>query len=123
MSGREELEQAFAHDREGLEAEAIPHYERAIAAGLSGEDLEKALLGLGSSLRNVDRVEESVSVLEDACQRFPDHQALPVFLSFSLWSAGRRGEALALLARRLGEGSGYERAIREYADDIARSTG
>jgi tetratricopeptide (TPR) repeat protein len=123
VSGQEELEQAFAYDREGLEAEAIPHYERAIAAGLSGEDLEKALLGLGSSLRNVDRFEESVSVLEDACRRFPDHQALPVFLSFSLWSAGRRGEALALLARRLGEGSGYERAIREYADDIARSTG
>jgi tetratricopeptide (TPR) repeat protein len=123
VSAREELEQAFAYDREGFEAEAIPHYERAIAAGLSGEDLEKALLGLGSSLRNVDRVEESVSVLEDACRRFPDHQALPVFLSFSLWSAGRRGEALALLAHRLGEGSGYERAIREYADDIARSTG
>ena len=107
---------------EGFEAEAIPHYERAIAAGLSGETLEKALLGLGSSLRNVDRVEESVSVLEDACRRFPDHQALPVF-SFSLWSAGRRGEALALLARRLGEGSGYERAIREYAADIERSKG
>jgi tetratricopeptide (TPR) repeat protein len=123
VSGREELEQAFAFDREGFEAEAIPPYEQAIAAGLSGEDLEKALLGLGSSLRNVDRVEESVSVLEDACRRFPDHQALPVFLSFSLWSAGRRGDALALLARRLGEGSGYERAIREYADDIARSTG
>lgn len=123
MSGREELEQAFTYDREGLEEEAIPHYEQAIAAGLSGEDLEKALLGLGSSLRNVDRVEESVSVLEDACRRFPDHQALPVFLSFSLWSAGRPGEALALLARRLGEGSGYERAIREYADDIERLTG
>ena len=123
MSGQEELEQAFAYDREGFEAEAIPHYEQAIAAGLSGEDLEKALLGLGSSLRNVDRVEESVSVLEDACRRFPDHQALPVFLAFSLWSAGRGGEALALLARRLGEGSGYERAIREYADEIARSRG
>jgi tetratricopeptide (TPR) repeat protein len=123
VSGREELEQAFAYDREGFEAEAIPHYEQAIAAGLSGEDLEKALLGLGSSLRNVDRVEESVSVLEDACRRFPDHQALPVFLSFSLWSAGRRGEALALLVRRLGEGSGYERAIREYAADIERSNG
>jgi tetratricopeptide (TPR) repeat protein len=123
VSGREELEQAFAYDREGFEAEAIPHYERAIEAGLSGEDLEKALLGLGSSLRNVDRVEESVSVLEDACRRFPDHQALPVFLSFSLWSAGRGGEALALLARRLGEGSGYERAIREYAADIERSRG
>lgn len=123
MEGRDELEQAFGYDREGHEAEAIPHYERAIAAGLSGEQLEKALLGLGSSLRNVNRLEESVAVLEDACRRFPDHQALPVFLALSLWSAGRQGEALALLARRLGEGSGYERAIREYADAIANEGG
>lgn len=121
MSGQEDLERAFDYDREGFEAEAIPHYEKAISAGLSGEQLEKALLGLGSSLRNVDRVEESVAVLEDACRRFPDHQALPVFLAFSLWSAGRQGEALALLARKLGEGSGYERAVREYADAIERS--
>jgi hypothetical protein len=121
MSGREHLERAMAFDRDGLEAEAIPHYEQAIAAGLSGEQLAKALLGLGSSLRNIDRVEESVSVLEDACRRFPDHQAMAVFLAFSLWSAGRRGEALALLARRAGEGTGYERAIREYADDVERS--
>ena len=121
MSALDELEKAFAFDREGFEAEAIPHYEQAIAAGLSGEPLEKALLGLGSSLRNVERIDESVAVLEDACRRFPDHQGLSVFLAFSLWSAGRQSEALALLARRLGEGSGYERAIREYADDIERS--
>ena len=121
MSGREELEQAFAYDREGLEAEAIPHYERAIAAGLDDEQLAKAMLGLGSSLRNVDRIDESVAVLEDAVARFPDDQSLPVFLSFSLWSAERGNEALALLARRLGDGTGYERAIGEYADDIARS--
>ena len=121
VSGREELEQAFAYDREGLEAEAIPHYERAIAAGLDDEQLVKAMLGLGSSLRNVDRIDESVAVLEDAVARFPDDQSLPVFLSFSLWSAERGNEALALLARRLGDGTGYERAIGEYADDIARS--
>ena len=123
MSGSEELEQAVAYDREGYEAEAIPHYEQAIAAGLDDEQLQKAMLGLGSSLRNVDRIDESVSVLEDAVRRFPDHRSLPVFLAFSLWSAGRRGEALALLARRLGDGSGYERAIGEYADDIERSKG
>ena len=123
MSGQEELERAYAYDREGDEAEAIPHYERAIAAGLDDEQLAKAMLGLGSSLRNVDRVDESVKVLEDAVDRFPDHQALPAFLAFSLWSAGRGNDALALLARRLGHGSGYERAIGEYADDIARSQG
>ena len=123
MSGREELEQAVAYDRDGFEAKAIPYYERAIAAGLDDEQLRKAMLGLGSSLRNVDRVEESVSVLEDAVRRFPDHRALPVFLAFSLWSTGRADEALALLARRLGEGSGYERAIGEYAGEIERSKG
>ena len=123
MPGREELEQAFAYDREGFEAEAIPHYEQAIAAGLPDDMLAKAMLGLGSSLRNIDRNDESVRVLEDAVQRFPDHQALPVFLAFSLWTAGRRAEALALLARRLGDGSGYERAIGEYADEIRNEGG
>jgi hypothetical protein len=118
VSAQDELERAFAYDREGDEAEAIPRYEAAIAAGLSGELLAKAMLGLGSSLRNVDRTDESVRVLEDACRRFPEHQAMPVFLAFSLWTAGRRGEALALLAERTGEGSGYERAIREYAGEI-----
>ncbi len=118
MSGVEELERASAHDRAGREAEAIPHYERAIEAGLPDELLAQALLGLGSSLRNVDRVDDSVATLEDACRRFPHDRALQVFLAFSLWSAGRRGEALALLADRLGDGTGYERAIREYAGEI-----
>jgi hypothetical protein len=121
VSAREELEQAFAFDRDGYEAEAIPHYEQAITAGLPDELLRKAMLGLGSSLRNVARTEESVRVLEDAAERFPDDRALPVFLAFSLWSAGRHREAFALLARRLGEGTGYERAIGEYATEIERA--
>ncbi len=120
MPGRGELERAMAHDREGREAEAIPHYERAISAGLPDDLLPKAMLGLGSSLRIVGRADESVRVLEDAVERFPEHRALPVFLAFSLWTAGRRGEALAVLARRLGDGSGYERAIEEYADEVAK---
>jgi hypothetical protein len=119
----EELERAFAFDREGYEAEAIPHYEQAIAAGLPDELLRKAMLGLGSSLRNIDRTEESVRVLEDAVERFPDDRALPVFLAFSLWTAGQHAEAFALLSRRLGDGTGYERAIGEYAAEIEHSDG
>jgi tetratricopeptide (TPR) repeat protein len=118
VSARDELDQAFAYDRDGCEAEAIPHYERAIAAGLPDELLAKAMLGLGSSLRNVDRTDESIRVLEEAVARFPDDRALAVFLAFSLWSAGRRAEAFGLLANRLGDGSGYERAIGEYSAEI-----
>jgi tetratricopeptide (TPR) repeat protein len=121
VSGREELERAFALDSGGDEHGAVVHYERALDAGVPDDLLPKALLGYGSTLRNVGRNDDSVRVLEDAVRRFPEHPALPVFLSFSLWTAGRRGEALALLARRLGDGSGYERSIGEYADDIARS--
>jgi len=40
---------AWVHDRMGLEREAIPLYERAIERGLSGGDLEGAILSLGSS--------------------------------------------------------------------------
>jgi tetratricopeptide (TPR) repeat protein len=121
VSGAEDLERAFAYDRDGYEAEAIPHYERAIAAGLPDELLRKAMLGLGSSLRNVDRTDDSLRVLEDAVERFPDDQALLVFLAFSLWTAGQRGQAFALLGRRLADGTGYERAIGEYAAEIERS--
>ena len=117
----EHLERAYALDSAGDEHGAIVEYERALEAGIPDDMLAKTLLGYGSTLRNVGRNDDSVRVLEDAVRRFPDDRALPVFLAFSLWSAGRRPEALALLARRLGDGSGYERAIGEYADDIERS--
>jgi tetratricopeptide (TPR) repeat protein len=119
----EHLEQAFALDSGGDEHGAVVEYERALGAGVPDELLPKALLGYGSTLRNVGRNDDSVRVLEDAVRRFPEHQALPVFLAFSLWTAGRRAEALALLARRLGDGSGYERSIGAYADDIAKEEG
>jgi hypothetical protein len=121
VSGREHLERAFELDSGGDEHGAVVEYESALEAGVSDDLLAKALLGYGSTLRNVGRNDDSVRVLEDAVRRFPEHQALPVFLSFSLWTAGRRGEALAVLARRLGEGSGYERSIGAYADEIQRS--
>jgi tetratricopeptide (TPR) repeat protein len=121
VSGREHLERAFELDTGGDEYGAVAEYERALEAGVPDDLLQRAMLGYGSTLRNVGRNEDSVRVLEDAVRRFPEHQALPVFLAFSLWTAGRRGEALALLARRLGEGTGYERSIGGYAADIESS--
>jgi len=121
MDGVEELERAFELDSGGDEHGAVVQYERALEAGLPDELLPKALLGYGSTLRNVGRNDDSIPVLTEAVGRFPEHQALPVFLAFSLWTAGRRGEALAQLARRLGDGSGYERSIGAYAGEIERS--
>ncbi len=52
-------------DAAGHEAEAIPQYRRAIGMGLSGAAAPRALLQLGSSLRNVGEHEEAVRVLSE----------------------------------------------------------
>ena len=124
-SGRAEYERAIAYDREGFEAEAIPHYEAALRLGLEDALVPGALLGLGSSLRNVARVDEAVAVLTDACERFPDDAALALFRALALASAGRYEYALAetirLAAARIDadEIRRYRRALDEYADELA----
>src|SRR5690349_13371987 len=44
---------AVVHDNLGLERESIPFYVKALSQGLSGPDLERALLGLGSTYRGL----------------------------------------------------------------------
>ena len=118
-------ERARACDREGLEAEAIEHYEEALRLGLADEHVAGALLGLGSSLRNVDRADDAVAVLTDACDRFPDHVALALFRALALASAGHceraLGETIRLAAARIDadEVRRYRRALDEYADELA----
>jgi tetratricopeptide (TPR) repeat protein len=41
----------IANDNSGLGHEAIPYYERALKLELSGHDLERCLMGLGSTYR------------------------------------------------------------------------
>jgi hypothetical protein len=109
------------HDRAGREADAIADYRDALAQGLEAEDEAAALLGLGSSLRNVGQAAESVALLTDAAKRFPDHVGLRAFLVLALWSAGRPRDAVveaigALIAD--GRAGRYEQPIRRYLDDL-----
>lgn len=122
-AGQQAFERAAAHDRAGREAEAIPEYEAALRLGLQEETARRALLGLGSSLRNVGRHHEAVAVLEDACSRFDGDPALRSFRALALASAGScehaLGDVLLLVAERV-ELGGYDRALREYAEELAR---
>jgi tetratricopeptide (TPR) repeat protein len=124
-AARAEYEQACACDREGREEEAIPHYEAALRLGLDDELVPGALLGLGSSLRNVGRADDALAVLGDACARFPDNAALPLFRALALATAGRceqaLGETIRLAAARIDadEVVRYSRALNEYADELA----
>jgi GNAT superfamily N-acetyltransferase len=122
---------AWAHDVLGLEAEAVPFYERAVARpglpgepGLTEEDRRGALLGLGSTYRVLGRHAEAVRVLRQGVAEFPDDGALRTFLAMALYNTGDHHEAMALLLRLLAATSedpgvrAYRRAIGFYAADL-----
>ncbi len=121
--GLHEYELASEHDSAGRESEAVQHYEAALRLGLPDDVLPGALLGYGSTLRNVGRFEESVSVLDEACSRFPEDHGLKAFRALALHSAGRERAGLAdalELALDSGEPTivRYERALRGYIGEL-----
>ncbi|MER5965316.1 tetratricopeptide repeat protein [Streptomyces sp. NPDC002057] len=116
---------AWAHDVLGLESEAVPHYERALAgAGLGPEARRGALLGLGSTYRVLGRHEDAVTLLTGAVEEFPDEGSLRTFLAMALYNTGRHHESVRLLLRLLATTSDdpsvqrYRRAIEHYAEDL-----
>ncbi|MFH8712929.1 tetratricopeptide repeat protein [Streptomyces zaomyceticus] len=116
---------AWAHDVLGLEAEAVPYYESALAGtGLSSEDRCGALLGLGSTYRVLGRYEDAVALLTGAVEEFPEEGALRAFLAMALYNTGEHHESTRLLLRLLAATSGdlsvrtYRRAIEHYAGDL-----
>jgi len=121
------LQCAWAHDRLGLETEAVPFYERAIELGLVGEGLHNALLGLGSTYRSIGRYEEALHTLGRGVAEFPDDQGMKIFHAMALYNNGQAKQAceslLTVLATTTQEEgiARYQRAIGEYADDLDRS--
>jgi tetratricopeptide (TPR) repeat protein len=126
---RAHFEYGGAFDCAGREAEAIPHYYRAMEMGLAGNDLPRLYVQLGSSLRNVGKIEEAIQLLNEGCQRFPDQPALQMFRAFALYSAGRHAESavdlmeLAIAHIQTADMQTYQRAIRLYTDEIKNQVG
>lgn len=124
-NARVQFETGGAYDFAGQEAEAIPHYRRAIELGLSDEDQLRVAVQLGSSLRNVGEYAEAVQILTDAVKRFPQHRALRAFLALALVSNGQGKTAVAelidLLLTNPGEVEAYGRSLRYYADELKQS--
>ncbi|MFF8609868.1 tetratricopeptide repeat protein [Streptomyces sp. NPDC015346] len=119
---------AWAHDVLGLEAEAVPFYERALdgtgAPALSTEDRRGALLGLGSTYRVLGRYEQAVATLRRGTEEFPDDGALRAFLAMALFNTGDHHESARLLLNLLAATSDdpyvrrYRPAIEHYARDL-----
>lgn len=123
---------AWAHDVLGLEAEAVPFYERALTAPvqrLSPADRCEALLGLGSTYRVLGRYEDAERTLRTAVAEFPHHGALRAFLAMALFNRGRHEESTRLLLELLAATSedptvrAFRRAIETYAEDLNGTVG
>ncbi|MFF2275939.1 tetratricopeptide repeat protein [Agromyces sp. NPDC058126] len=114
-----------AYDTAGEEAVAAGYYERAMAAGLSGDALRRCLLQYGSTLRNLGRLDDSLDVLERARGEFPESDSLKVWHATSLHEAGRNDAAFAIMLElvadrlRTDELLRYEAALRGNAAFLA----
>lgn len=106
-----------SYDVMGAESEAIPYYQRAIEAGLEGDDLQECLVCLGSIYRNVGEHELAIRTLERAVEQFPRRNSSRAFLALAYYSDGREDEAVSLLLDLLLKTTSDE-DILAYADTL-----
>lgn len=90
-------EVAGAHDTAGHEQTACGLYEKALDIGLEGDVLRRCLCQYGSTLRWLERYDDSLAVLDRARREFPDSDAVRIFRALTLHEAGRGDEAVAEL--------------------------
>ncbi|MEV0388620.1 tetratricopeptide repeat protein [Nonomuraea sp. NPDC050643] len=113
---------AWVHDSLGLEAEAVPYYEKALAGeGLTAEDRLGAWTGYGSTLRVLGRYNQALEMFTRGLGEFPGDPALRTFKAMTLYNLKRPQEAVSMLLKVIAESDkagGYQRAIGYYADNL-----
>jgi len=117
------FELAAANDSTSNEAQAEPLYRQALAAGLTGIRRRRAAIQLASTLRNLGRAEEGISLLTAERARCSDEldDAVIAVLALCLINVGREREAAGLaigaLARHLPR---YNRSMANYAKALMK---
>ncbi|MDX6360841.1 MAG: hypothetical protein QOH37_3895 [Nocardioidaceae bacterium] len=90
-------EVAGAYDSAGREADACATYEEALRLGLEGDTLRRCLCQYASTLRWLERYDESREVLLRARREYPQSDAVRVFLALTHNDSGRPDAAVAEL--------------------------
>ncbi|SDL57314.1 tetratricopeptide repeat protein [Microbacterium azadirachtae] len=114
-----------AYDTDGQEETALGYYRRAMAAGLEGRRLRQCFLQLGSTLRNLGRLDESLAAFDEGIALFPESESLGLFRALTLHAMGRPsaalGAVLTVIADRFptAEVRRYEAALRGNAAYLA----
>ncbi len=93
-SARAKFELGNVYDYLGQEMQAIPLYEEALEMGLKDEWEAYALIQLGSSLKNVGKLNDALEVLTEAETRFPHLLSISMFLGITLHHANRESEGM-----------------------------
>jgi tetratricopeptide (TPR) repeat protein len=112
------FERACSHDSTGDPARAVPLYQAALAAGLTGLRRRRASIQLASSLRNLGDADAAARLLAAELAAPPDalDDAVRAFLALALADLGREREALSMsldaLSRYLPR---YNRSLARYA--------
>jgi tetratricopeptide (TPR) repeat protein len=112
---------AVVHDNLGLERESIPFYLKAFDQGLAGPDLERALMGLGSTYRGLGEYQQAKETLRRGVREFPHNRAIQVFLAMTLYNLQDYKEAMELVLTNLMETTSdeklqyFKRGISYYA--------
>ncbi|MFF9812623.1 tetratricopeptide repeat protein [Streptomyces sp. NPDC014006] len=112
------FERACAFDSTGHSDQAVPLYREALARGLDGYRGRRAKIQLSSSLRNVGRPEEGVTLLTPELEAPSDEldDAVRATLALCLSSLGRDREGLSLVLGALAAHlPRYQRSMANYA--------
>lgn len=115
---------AWSFDILGEEEKAVPFYQNAIKIGLPPEDMEGAVLGLGSTYRALGEYEKSKKTFLKGMELFPDNHVIKVFYSMTLYNLKEHSKAMELLLKCLlnttndNEILSYKRALHFYSDKL-----
>ncbi|QUW20276.1 tetratricopeptide repeat protein [Sporosarcina sp. Marseille-Q4063] len=115
---------AWSFDVLGLESKAVSYYENAIQLGLSGKDLEGAIIGLGSTYRTLGEYAKSEEIFQKGIDLYPNNEAIKVFYAMTLYNLKEHGRAMELLLNSLIETTtneeilDYKKAIGFYSDKL-----
>ncbi|MFA6960256.1 MAG: tetratricopeptide repeat protein [Opitutaceae bacterium] len=115
---------AWTFEVNGNFSEARPFYEKAITLGLAPNEHSGALIGLGSTLRELGEAQRAADVLRSGQLQFPDNREFDAFLSLALHDLGQHAEAMRLLLTLVTDTTedpgltAYQRALRHAANRL-----
>lgn len=121
------FESASVRDWSNRPAEAEPLYRRALELGLDDPRHGRAVIQLASTLRNLGRPSEGVTVLQEGFATNTQHplaDAARAFLALCLADSGDERAAVAVALETLAPYlPQYGNSVRAYAQDLAVTPG